>query len=96
MLIYTTATIISCVFARVASEIYHEKNRTLLKLFVACFFILLAASSLSFLAGARDLSVGTDTQSYGIETFRYGANDAFSNFSKTFSWFTPFTQLTMW
>lgn len=64
MLIYITCFAVSCAFAR-SDEYYRKKNKR-----IAAIFAMLAIIVPCFIAGARDVGVGTDTKVYAEPLFR--------------------------
>lgn len=70
---------------------YIEHNQTTKSRLAARFFYILAIVIVAYLAGARDLSVGTDTAGYGATVFRYAlySNDLSALIRRTITSFEP-------
>ena len=76
MLIYWLTTFLGSLFCLLGTRTKAWGNKVLY-----LFFVAAVCAVFCFIAGARDLSVGTDTSGYGIEAYTHAINNPFSDFS---------------
>lgn len=76
MIPYVICTILSCFFIRMGTRDNMKAKRINI-------WVILALLIPSILAGARDISVGTDTSTYGVPFFTYALQRSFESYMAT-------------